>query len=693
MAKMISLTINGQPVSVPEGTLIVNAAKTIGIDIPVFCYHPKMEPVGMCRQCLVEVGRPVIDRATGQPVMEDGRAKIGFAPKLETACTTPVSEGMVVLSESDKAKTSQKEILEFLLTSHPLDCPVCDKGGECPLQNLTLRHASPASRYIFDEKHHAEKHVPLGDKIWLDRERCIQCARCIRFQDSVVGEPVLAFYQRGRSTDIITRSDPPFDSIFSGNTTDICPVGALTTSDFRFGARPWEMKSSASICALCPVGCNLTFNTRREARSNGEVVIKRAMPRQNEQVNETWLCDKGRFGWHYAESKERLTAPLVKQNGKLEETDWQTAIAAAGEELKGGRQMVVLASGRLSNEDLFNLKQLANCLHGDALLYDSLPGGELTTTHGVTAGTNIGDMGAGTTILVAAADLYHQAPLWFLRVKQAVDRGARLIIFHTEPSRLDKYALKVVHCPKGEVADNITAMAQELKSSLAENDNLVVFFGSDGTPALAQACADLVEDRRGKPNNGLIGVWHRGNDQAAWEMGYKTGTDLADAIKGKVVYIAAADPAGDDSRLASALGAAKAVIVQELFLTPTARLADVVLPALAFTEREGSYTSGERRVQRFTPALSVINKGRADFSLTALVADELGIDLEGGSPRKVLDRMAVMIPAFTGISYAKLSEVHEQWPIIGRADLYYGGTSYQNTQGLGVHLGLPIGKA
>ena len=693
MAKMISLTINGQPVSVPEGTLIVNAAKTIGIDIPVFCYHPKMEPVGMCRQCLVEVGRPVIDRATGQPVMEDGRAKIGFAPKLETACTTPVSEGMVVLSESDKAKTSQKEILEFLLTSHPLDCPVCDKGGECPLQNLTLRHASPASRYIFDEKHHAEKHVPLGDKIWLDRERCIQCARCIRFQDSVVGEPVLAFYQRGRSTDIITRSDPPFDSIFSGNTTDICPVGALTTSDFRFGARPWEMKSSASICALCPVGCNLTFNTRREARSNGEVVIKRAMPRQNEQVNEIWLCDKGRFGWHYTESAERLTVPLVKQNGKMEETDWQTAISTAGEELKGGRQMVVLASGRLSNEDLFNLKQLANCLHGDALLYDSLPGGELTTTHGVGAGMNIGDMGAGTTILVAAADLYHQAPLWFLRVKQAVDRGARLIIFHTEPSRLDKYALKVVHCPKGEVADNITAMAQELKSSLAENDNLVVFFGSDGTPALAQACADLVEDRRGKPNNGLIGVWHRGNDQAAWEMGYKTGTDLADAIKGKVVYIAAANPAGDDSRLASALGAAKAVIVQELFLTPTARLADVVLPALAFTEREGSYTSGERRVQRFTPALSVINKGRADFSITALVADELGIDLEGGSPRKVLDRMAVMIPAFTGISYAKLSEVHEQWPIIGRADLYYGGTSYQNTQGWGVHLGLPIGKA
>ncbi|MDO9348248.1 MAG: 2Fe-2S iron-sulfur cluster-binding protein, partial [Anaerolineales bacterium] len=238
MTKQVTLTIDGQPVTVPEGTLIVNAAKRIGIDIPVFCYHPKMEPVGMCRQCLVEVGRPVIDRATGQAVMEDGKPKIQFGAKLETACTTPVSEGMVVLGMSEKAKAAQKEIVEFLLTSHPLDCPVCDKGGECPLQNLTMAHGTPHSRFIYDEKQHADKRVPLGDLIWLDRERCIQCARCIRFQETIAGEPVLAFYQRGRATDIITKSEPGIDSVFSGNTSDICPVGALTTADFRFGARP-----------------------------------------------------------------------------------------------------------------------------------------------------------------------------------------------------------------------------------------------------------------------------------------------------------------------------------------------------------------------------------------------------------------------------------------------------------------------
>jgi NADH-quinone oxidoreductase subunit G len=684
---MILLSIDGRRVSVPEGTLIVNAAKIIGIDIPVFCYHPKMEPVGMCRQCLVEVGRPVMDRATGQAVMEGGKPKIGFGPKLETACTTQVSEGMVVLSQSEKAKASQKEILEFLLTSHPLDCPVCDKGGECPLQNLTMEHGSPKSRYIYDEKHHAEKHVALGDKIWLDRERCIQCARCIRFQEDVAGEPVLAFYQRGRATDIITMSEPPFDSIFSGNTTDICPVGALTTADFRFGARPWEMKAAASICGLCPVGCNVSFDTRREAKSGGRVVIKRALPRQNEQVNEIWMCDKGRFGWHYTESEERLRKPMIKKNGKLEPVAWNVAIEEAGRKLKGEKDVLVLASGRLTNEDLFNLKQLADKVGGEAVLYDPLPGGELTTIHGVGAGTNLGDLGAGTTILVAGADLYHEAPIWHLRVKQATERGARLVLVHSEATRLDKYANPLVRCKKGETAKKVGGLVKELGEALTKAENVLVFFGGDGTPALAKACAELVKDRHGKPNNGLMGAWRRANDQGAWELGFKAKADLAKAVKGKVVYIAGADPAGDDPKLAKALKEAKIVIVQELLLTETAKLADVVLPAQAFTEREGSYTSGERRVQRFYPAVPARGESRADFSITALVAAGVGLDLEGGSARLVMDRMAAAAPAFAGLSYGKLAEVSEQWPIIGRADLYYGGTSYQNSQGLGVHLG------
>src|SRR5512143_3328410 len=255
--------------------------------------------------------------------MENGAPKIQFLPKLETACTNKVEEGMVVLTQSAKAVDGQKSTLEFLLTSHPLDCPICDKGGECPLQNLTLAHGPGKSRFLYDEKKHLAKQYPLGELIWLDRERCIQCARCIRFQDEIAGDPVLGFEQRGRSMQIISLSEPGMDSVFSGNTTDICPVGALTTADFRFGARPWELMATASICAECPVGCNVTYNTRREASADGRIVIKRVMPRQNEQVNEIWICDKGRFTYHYTESKERLTQPLVRKGSELLPATWE----------------------------------------------------------------------------------------------------------------------------------------------------------------------------------------------------------------------------------------------------------------------------------------------------------------------------------------------------------------------------------
>jgi len=696
MAKMVSLVIDGRLVSVPPGTLVVNAARQIGINIPVFCYHPKMEPVGMCRQCLVEVGRPVIDRVTGQPVMEGGKPRISFGPKLETACTTPVSEGMLVFSQSDKARASQKEILEFLLTSHPLDCPVCDKGGECPLQNLTMAHASPLSRYIYDEKSHAAKHYPLGDLIWLDRERCIQCARCIRFQDEIAGEPVLGFYQRGRATDIFTNSEPGFDSIFSGNTSDICPVGALTTADFRFGARPWEMKPAASICPHCPVGCNVTFDTRREAKSDGKVVIKRVMPRQNEAVNEIWMCDKGRFAYHFPEDDNRLTQPLVKRDGKLTAASWTESLQAVSKVFSADRKnSVILAGGRLSNEDLFNLKQLADGLGGEALLYTSMGGGELTTSYGMSAGTNFSRMGSGTTILVVASDLYNEAPLWYLRIKQASERGSTLIVANARETRLEHYAKFAVRYSYGDEAETLRTLAQKDKigEAITAAENLVVLYGSDGlglagTSELAAACAELVKDRRGKPNNGLIGVWPRANDQGAAELGFQPAGDLAKTLKGRNVYIAAADPAGDDLKLADALKTARFIAVQELFLTETAKLADVVLPVQAFTEREGSYTSAERRVQRFYPAVTPRGETRADYAITAAVAKELGLDLEDRSAARVMDRLSSSLKHFAGTSYLKLAETSAQWPIIGQRDFYYGGTAHENKQGLGVQLTL-----
>jgi NADH-quinone oxidoreductase subunit G len=697
MTKQVTLTIDDVQVSVLAGTLIVDAAKKAGIDIPVFCYHPKMEPAGMCRMCLVEIGRPMIDRGTGQPVLdENGQPKMQFMPKLETACTNPVSEGMVVLTQSEKSRDGQKGIIEFILTSHPLDCPICDKGGECPLQNLTMEHGSSESRFLFDDKQKMEKHFPLGELIFLDRERCILCGRCVRFQRDVAGEAVIAIDERGRGSKIVSVSEPGFDSVFSGNTSDICPVGALTTVDFRFGARPWELKAAASVCAQCPVGCNITFNTRREAKADGKVVIKRVMPRQNEEVNEIWICDKGRFAYHYAESVERLGAPLVRVGQALEESAWDAATKQVAEKLKAaGEDTLLLASGRLSNEDLFNLKSLADGLGASAALYTDMGGGDLVAQIGVGQGTNLSDMGAGDAIIVVASDLYEEAPVWWLRVKQAADRGATLIVANSRETRLDRFASFVVRYANGDEVKTVQDLGGggKVAEAFAGAENAIVLFGSDGlglggSGDLAAACASLLlkTGHTGKANNGLIGVWPKANEQGAWEMGFRPEPDLASAFKGKTVYIVGADPAGDAPALGKALKSADFIVVQDLFRTATADLADVVLPAQAYTERDGTFTSGERRVQRFYPAVPALAGAKADFTITAEIAQGVGIELEGSSPVLVFEKLASAVRDFTGLSYARLSEVTEQWPVVGRGDLYYGGTTYENTQGLGVTL-------
>jgi NADH-quinone oxidoreductase subunit G len=705
--KMIHLKIDDRSVSVPEGTLVVDAAKQVDINIPVFCYHPKMEPVGICRMCLVDIGRPMVDRATNEIVREaDGSPKIQFGPKLDTACTTPVSEGMVVVTDSEKVKNARREVVEFILTSHPLDCPVCDKGGECPLQNLTMAHGPGQSRFLFDDKKHFQKHVPLGELIFLDRERCIQCARCVRFQHEVVDDPVIDFYKRGRSLEIVTRSEPGFDSVFSGNTSDICPVGALTTADFRFGARPWELKQAASICNHCPVGCNLTFNVRREARSDGKQVIKRVMPRQNEAVNEIWLCDKGRFVYQYTESDQRLTRPLLRKNGELQPAEWDEALKAVAENMRvAGQGLVTLASGRLANEDLFNMAQVTQSQGGRAVLYSYMAGGDLVAQVGLGQDSNFGEMGAGSVIVVVASDLHEEAPLWWLRIKQAVKRGATLIVVNPRITRLDSYAKYVLRYEYGSEAAAVSALLpgtqNEVYASWAEAaqaaataENLVVLYGSEGlhlaqSQQLAELCASLLvkTNHTGRPNNGLVGVWPHGNTQGAWDLGFSPLENQVETLgQAHLLWVAGCDPAGDDKRLAEAVDQAVFVVVQELFLTETARRADVVLPVQAFTEREGTYTSGERRVQRFYPAVTARPGTLADFAIAARVGRLLGLKVEDRAASLVFDRLAESRPDYAGLMYPKLAEVVPQSPAMSRSDLYYGGTTYENLQGQGVQL-------
>lgn len=726
MSDLIKLTIDGVEIEVPKGTLIVDAAKKMGNDIPVFCYHPKMEPVGMCRMCLVEIGYPIRDRATGELQLdENGEPKLSFRG-LQTACTVPVSDGIAVRTTTDVVKNAQRATLEFLLSSHPLDCPICDKGGECPLQNLTMVYGAGASRMHFDDKLKLNKHVPLGDLIYLDQERCIQCARCIRFQDEIVDDPVIQFHNRGRRTEIVTYSDPGFDSYWSGNTTDICPVGALTSADFRFGARPWETTPAASLCPQCPVGCNTTMSTRREAKSGGRNVIKRVMPRQNEVVNEIWICDKGRFAHHFADADGRLTKPLIRKNGQLVETSWQEALDVVAGKLQQHKTAVAGISGdRLSNEDLFQFQKLFRQGLGSGhidLANRRLAGGDVVAKVGLSSGSNLRDLGPGDAIVVVASDLHEEAPVWWLRVKQAAERGAALVVLNARATRLDKYATHVRHYPVGQAVATVRQLVNLAKvetetngdvlansaETIAKANHLVAFYGSEGvtykeTDAIARLLANLLllkngDGHAGKPNNGLIPVWPHNNTQGAWDMGvhpafrpgYKAvepGLDAAAIYAGaasgdlKALFVVGADPVGDGLMIGR--GGLDFLVVQELFMTETAAVADVVLPAQSWAEREGTYTSGERRVQRFYPAIQPLGESKADWQILAEIGERVGLGKPTFAASLLFRDIANTVPQYKGMDYRSLAKVEEQWPVVGGEDLYYGGTAYDNRAGLG----------
>ena len=721
MADQVTLKIDGDVVSVPAGTLIVDAAKSVSNDIPVFCYHPKLDPVGMCRMCLVEVGTPLRDRESGEPELDEhGDQKINWMPKLQTACTVPVSAGMRVRTATQQVTRARKDVVEFLLTSHPLDCPVCDKGGECPLQNLTMSHGSGESRYLFDEKIQLQKRVPLGELIFLDRERCIQCARCTRFQDELVGEPVIGFDKRGRALQIVTFSEPGFDSHFSGNTTDICPVGALTTADFRFGARPWEMQHTPSICPHCTVGCNTHLNTRRSGMVGG-TVIKRVMPRQNEKVNEIWLCDKGRFGHHFAGSSDRLTVPLVRKDGRTIEQSWEHVLPLVAAKLAAADGEVAgIAGERLSNEDLFCFQTLVEGLGGRTMQWPGrMGGGDLVQQVGVGAGTDLAQLGAETVILVVASDLAEEAPLWWFKVRQAATKAgatlnkhpASLVVANARDTKLDRYANHIVRYSYGDEVQTVQALTHaisgdgagietgidaqhnpllsEVARAIEAAENMIIIYGSEGldfsgSGALAQACANLLiaSGHVGGVGNGLLPVWPSNNTQGAWDMGVRpAGMSVSEFTSGaKVVLLAGADPVGDGESLPEDAF----VVISELFKTDTASRADVVLPAQAFVEREGSYTSGDRRVQRFYPALPARGDAMPDWNIFVRLTALLGLGTVPAGAGAVMRQIAADVPRYDGISYERLADVEEQWPHVGGRDSYYGGTAFENSAGLGL---------
>jgi len=680
MADLVNLTIDGVALAVPKGTLIVDAAKKIDNDIPVFCYHPKLKPVGMCRMCLVDIGTPKMDPATRQVVKDDkGNPVIAFMPKLNTACTTPVSEGMVVRTATQQVRAAREDMLEFLLTSHPLDCPICDKGGECPLQNLTLAHGPGVSSFDYDQKSHNDKHVPLGDLIFLDRERCIQCSRCIRFQDEIADDQVLQFFQRGRDMEIVTFSDPPMNTYFGGNTTDICPVGALTTADFRFKARPWELQSTQSVCTHCSVGCNLTLNTRLETKTGG-YEIKRVMPRQNEQVNEIWMCDKGRFTHHFTRAADRIRTPFIRKDGKLVEATWEQALQTVSDRMKiAGSSVSAVVGDRIATEDAFVIAQVMRDVKGRAAMSPQAPTAyaDIVQTFGVGKDTDFKQLGKGDVILVVNGDLEEQAPVWFLRLRQAVvDRGAKLIVAHDRSTKMHRYASAIHRYDTGRAPHWAAEQTAEL---FKDARNVLIVFGDESLDynaarAFAGALANLLIDtgKTGQANSGLLALYPHANTQGVFDMvgngGIPVQTDVAWLIG-----------VGDMADVPKA----KFSVVQEILMTDLAQEADVVLPALSFAEREGTFTSGDRRVQRFYRALPPQAQAKPDWWIAQELASRLGFRYGFQGAAHIFQTLAAKDARYSALSYDVLSKTEPQWPPMGRGDLYYGGTVYDNTGGLG----------
>ena len=691
MTDLVRLFVDGVEHKVPKGANLVDAAKMIGNDIPVFCYHPKLSPVGMCRMCLVDLGNATIVKETGEFQKDDkGDLAVRWFPKLQTACTTFVTDGMAVRTNTPQVTEARDDIIEFLLTSHPLDCPICDKGGECPLQNLTMRHGAGTSRFTYEEKMHLDKHYPLGDLIFLDRERCIQCARCTRFQEELVGDAVLGFHERGRRLQIVTTSTPEFDTYFSGNTTDICPVGALTTADFRFGARPWELTEVPSICPHCPVGCNISATTRLDRDAGGKTIVKRIMPRQNEEVNEIWICDKGRFGHHHSRSTDRLTQPMIRQDGKLVPTTWDKAYAAIADQIKMSEASVgAIAGPMLSNEDLWELRHLVKATGGDQLGVwpYHMTGAAFTAQVGVGTGTNFKDLSKGSTIVVVASDIEEEAPVWYLRIKTARDRGARVITVNPRQTELDRWVRKADrhYYAYGEAVGALEAL------DLGDAQNVIILVGGEGLDranhgALMKAAAQklVTTGHYGKPNNGLLAVWPGANTQGAFDLGYSSETTEAVlSSRPKVLFLADADPVGEDVSSANLLKSGFTVVV-EMFMTATAASADVVLPRQAFAERDGSFTSGERRVQRFYTAQQPMEGTLPDWRLFASLLRTLNGTRVKLSASAVMQEITQNVPGYANATYTKLAETKPQFPDVGGVDLYYGGTAYNNEGGLGV---------
>ena len=696
--ELVHLTIDDIPVAVPPGTLVWAAAQQAGIEIPIYCYHPKMPPLGACRMCFVEI------------------EKVPKPP--QTACTTPVSEGMIVHTNTEKVLKARRGTLEFLLINHPLDCPICDKGGECDLQDFTLRHGPGGTRFNLYKRHYP-KPIPVSDRVMLDRERCILCQRCTRFSSEISMDNGLVMVKRGFRMEVGTAPDHAFDSIFSGNTVEICPVGALTATTYRFKARPWELKRIPSVCNNCSVGCNARIDVRVDK-------IMRLMSRNNDDIDDGWLCDRGRWDFEFVNTPQRLRNPLIRYKGKLEPATWDEALYMIASRLSsiadkhGTNSIGGIGSTRTTNEEAYLFQKLLREALGTPNIdhhHGYFPGPRDPLTGRPWMMTNsIADIEKASHIVLIASDPYQRQPILNLRIKKGMKAGAKIYIVNEGETELDRFAVSKINIPQNgagmaakmllkrvlstEIANphqyedirtsiqgqdkqirateeafglEATTQLQHLADTLAGSEGAIILY--DEMATLAPGCDDLAADLQAlavitgnvsRVGSGVGPLVEDANSLGARDMGL-----LPDALPGyqpavkkglsynemlsspgiKALYVMGANPARHVAQLPPNL---EFLVVQDIILTETAQRAAVVLPSVTFAEKDGSMTNVDHHVQAIRHALRPLPGAKADWEILVALANRLGQKWNYNSPQEVLLEIASSNPFYAGLTWEDL---------------------------------------
>jgi NADH-quinone oxidoreductase subunit G len=650
--RTITFTIDGVDVQAPENSMLVDAAKHGDVEIPVFCYEPKLgQPVGACRMCLVEI---------------EGIAK------LQTGCSTPVKDGMVVNTQSEKVKTAQQAVVEFLLINHPLDCPVCDKGGECPLQDITFGWGPGISRFI-EPKRHFVKPLALSPKIAIDRERCILCYRCARFSQEISEDHQLVLAERGAHSFISTFDGHPYVAPFSGNIVELCPVGALTSRPYRFRARPWDIEDAGSVCTLCPSQCNVTLTVRDER-------VLRVLARQNDEVDDGWLCDRGRFAYPELGGEDRITEPLIRDGGELRTVSWERAFEEAALALsRAGARTGALVGGEATNEEGHLLARLMREGLGSGHL-DSRPAGTLPlelhrALNDPRLQARVSDLEFAHAVLVLELDPIDDASILDLRLR----KGAR------------RNGMQIISATAEELRERPVELAAQLRDA---GEEVVILWGerltagTDG-PAAARALLELSEalSLADVDGAGLLEIPAGSNGRGLREAGVLPNADAGLSEPGTTSETEPLDAQGIAEALAEgelttllllqceprsvfpdgelwerALERATTVVAHANFLTDTLRQhASVVFPSQAYAEKEGTVVHPDGRLQRLRPAVAHPGSTRAQWQVIVELAGRIGLDLEVLTGSMASQQLFDAVPFYAGLTLEEIGGKGVRW--------------------------------